>query len=79
MEQALRYFKRCFSSIGGSFDLSQPPYQMKPIFYQKLPALLLKDNGCGFTQENFNSFEAFPKLQFWESSLEIRSFARLKA
>jgi hypothetical protein len=52
---------------------------MKPIFYQKLPALLLKDNGCGFTQENFNSFEAFPKLQFWESSLEIRSFARLKA
>jgi hypothetical protein len=24
-------------------------------------------------------FEAFPKLQFWESNLEIRSFARLKA
>jgi hypothetical protein len=24
-------------------------------------------------------FEAFPKLQFWESNLEIRRFARLKA
>jgi hypothetical protein len=26
----------------------------------------------------FHYFEAFPKLQFWESILEIRSFARLK-
>jgi hypothetical protein len=25
------------------------------------------------------SMEAIPKLQFWNSNLEIRSFARLKA
>jgi hypothetical protein len=25
------------------------------------------------------SLEAFPKLQFWKSNLEIRGFARLKA
>jgi hypothetical protein len=27
----------------------------------------------------FHTHEAFPKLKFWESNLEIRGFARLKA
>jgi hypothetical protein len=32
-----------------------------------------------FNDKYFLSIKAFPKLQFWESSLEIRGFARLKA
>jgi hypothetical protein len=33
----------------------------------------------GIALSLFIIYEAFPKLQFWESNLEIRGFARLKA
>jgi hypothetical protein len=41
-------------------------------------ALLQADTHRAATNKNV-ILEAFPKLKFWESFLEFRSFARLKA
>jgi hypothetical protein len=47
--------------------------ECRKVLYKNLKNVL---KCSGYLTDNYRGF---PKFQFWESSLEIRSFARLKA